>query len=272
MRVATLTALFAIVLFYRVDIVFSSPKGTNKTAKTSIEKKSKLQLAVATGYIQGLDQFDQPLSKIRFIADYKLNSKWYLFFTTEYISPLDGIYEDERNIYGIKDLHLGGNYKYPKFSKFLQLDTEMGIVIPTSNVSRVASLQIAAWGSVRLAVQLNKPLQLFMVNDVQLNQYEFDTAGRKGHRFNNPSIFTHRVGGAFSYDKIRLELSYAYSWLNSFGGKTIEVNRLGVDINYIISKQFSIYSGYTSKDRILTDNALFDDDNSQIFAGVKLSF
>lgn len=136
--------------------------------------------------------------------------------------------------------------------------------LPTSGTSQNAS----QYGRLRTSLQTVTRRGKFtfaLVPTLTLAWHEFETRDRDGFIRNSPLALT--FAGTARYGVTRrlgVVAAVGYTGVFDYDFNTVNVQVLSASVQYLINKKLFTSVGYRWRDRVLTNNSLFDDDASQL--------
>lgn len=168
--------------------------------------------------------------------------------------------------YGATDTMVG--YAIRRLGHFrngIEIDGDLSVTLPTSTISSRASLQTLLAPSLSVTYPLYRR-SLFgrSRHEVAYGFYRYETADEAGYRYNSPWMFTNGVGLGFRFQRTTSLLDYDFTHLIGYGGTRLNVQTLRASFNVAVTRQASVSAFARWRDRVVTDNALFDTDTRVI--------
>jgi hypothetical protein len=150
----------------------------------------------------------------------------------------------------------------------------LGTLLPTSESSQAASLRAAATGEAFIRHQFRAvPMDLTLKNKVFIYNYEFETTDVQGTSYNHTYDIQNILEWETRFtDDLALTLSAGLISSENYFGHRFQTQVYLAQLDYALDKNSAIFVRGKTKDRIETNNNLFDDDNSQAGMGLTLTF
>jgi len=221
------------------------------------------------------DQFSNGFMTSRAQLSYDLLSDTEFYADLIYRRPYTNVEEDVRQ-YGFDDFTLG-------FSKTLFTNQyENGVsfstsgflegTLPTAETSRKASL----YGATSLGAITNtvwKRIIFSTSHGFTLNFYEYETSDTFGSSYNDAYMINN--GASLTWritNQINWTNAYTLYYLKNYANTENYIQAYANSLSYIVDHNFTVSAFFSWKDRIKTNNALFDDDNTYLGAGIRYVF
>lgn len=230
---------------------------------------------------RGLDEYSDTWASVNELSlSYRLDSASALGLSIGYDSVL---YEKGGNLfnnvdsdpgrYGMTDLEI--SYTRPKIwsDKYNRLMWSSSLSFPSSRLSQRNSLQVEVSSGLSLRYQPTSRIIITPSVGSYYRQFRYDTANAMGTQPNSPFgvfysisgsyILTQKFIGAVSYSQTqRYDFFNDWHTIQSFTGRLI----------FNATDTLSTYVGYNWRDRMITNEPLFDDDKSLYMIGVGYVF
>lgn len=147
----------------------------------------------------------------------------------------------------------------------IEADGDLELTLPTSTISSRASMQamIAPSLSVRYPLY-RQSVFARSSHEIAYSFYRFETADEAGYRYNSPWMFTNGLGLGLRIYKTTTAVDYDFTHLIGYADTRINVQTLRVSMGVAITGRASVSAYARWRDRIVTDNALFDTDTRVI--------
>lgn len=203
---------------------------------------------------------------------YTFEKNWYAATTFE-MNHVVTKYEDADNhfAFGDTEIDIGNSYLAESRDHRWRLFGNGLFVAPTSKTSQKASLR----GTYGLNVGLLRSFGPFIAslsNQFSMNDYRYETADFGGTQYNE--IYSNWTKLNLTY---RFQPSWAFENRNSiyvyhnYAGTTRSVYRISGGISYTINSNWSALGRVQFKDRVVTNNSFFRDDNITASLAVMIS-
>ena len=229
-----------------------------------INQDSKWHGFVSTGYSRNRDQFSDGFYRTSFQLSYDLKPGRQVYANIAYLRP-DSRYEDDVLRFGFSDLSVGltqAAFKW-KLSEKRAINCLAFFEgsAPTSDRSRRASLLGLATAGLAMNTMVSKKLILTSSHSFSYGLYQFDTSNQLGTQYNAPYF----VGNGLSAivrltNQLNWINGYSFTYLENFNGTVIKINGLSSTLSYIYTPKISFGTFARWRDRLVTNNQLFDDD------------
>ncbi len=239
-------------------------------SKKSGKAQSPWTFAGSTSAVRGLDYYAKIYMSYSLSAIYKLKNRQSLSSSLSYSAPLDG------NVTFPEDWGVGNfSLSYTKsraFKIFKKGNTSFraSLVLPTSDSTKRSSSR----GYLSLSVPTSfmwKGTSLVVSPGLGLSSHKYKTANESGTRANSPlRIRMSLVASRMLYKKMSGYLSARYSTFTDYDFNFKQTQSLGVGLSVPVYKGASVTGGYSWSDRLLSNNAVFDDDRSNYFLSLSI--
>jgi hypothetical protein len=132
---------------------------------------------------------------------------------------------------------------------------------PTSERSRKASLLGLATVGLAMNTMVSKKLILTTSHSFSYGLYQYDTSDQLGTRYNAPYFVANGLSAIVRItDQLNWINGYSFTYLENFAGTVIKINGLSTTLSYIYTPKISFGVFGRWRDRMVTNNQLFDDD------------
>ncbi len=168
--------------------------------------------------------------------------------------------------YGATDSTLGYSIRrLIHLQNGIEADGDFKITLPTSTISNRASLQALVGPALSVRYPLYKQkLYARTAHEAAYGFYRYETADEAGYRYNSPWMFTNGVGLGLRIYKTTTAVDYDFTHLIDYADTRINVQTLRVSLGVAVTGQASVAAYARWRDRVVTDNALFDTDTRVI--------
>ncbi len=208
---------------------------------------------------------------------YQLNSKFLITsgIVYEYLAyKREGdflVNEDNTRQFGVSDLRIGfsmpRSINLPELKSFINFSGN--VFLPTSYNSRDAGQYYAMNLTANMISFLTPKLLLSSFGSILHGAHQFEEANATGTALNSPLGF--RIGGSLSYNLVKdltvfggYNINTRYEYSN--GLRTIQFFSSGVQ--YALNSKTYISGSFFWQDQFVTNDVLFDDDNSFYAIGI----
>lgn len=251
----------------------NDPSSPNYKGKKQVyQKKYSASLGASMG--RGFDEFSESFGAYSFSGSYALG-KTSITLNADYSHPLDGDTDDVRpwrmsdlelvwNLSALKPLEVGG--------KNINLVPRLTYRIPNSATSRYAS----SYGSVvgTLISSLNVGRFSFILSPrLTLSYHEYETADQAGFVKNTPfaAALVGTVRATVIKDVYLSGTLFVHNgWTYDFD--VVPVTGVSSNIYYQATPTLGLMAYMTWRDRVYSNNSLFDDETSSMGLGVITNF
>lgn len=174
--------------------------------------------------------------------------------------------------YGATDTTAGYSIRrLGHFRNGIEIDGDLNLTFPTSTISNRASLQALLAPSLAVTYPLyRRTLFARSRHEVAYGFYRFETADDAGYHYNSPWMFTNGLGLGIRFQKTTSLLDYDFTHLIDYAGTRINVQTLRASFNVAFTGRASVAAFARWRDRVVTDNAVFDTDTRVI--GLSLQY
>lgn len=227
------------------------------------------------GSSQNQDQFSDAFMSFSADISYQISPKSSFNIQMGYSQPYSSNADVVRH-YGITDTSLA--YSYDLFA----IETDGGndfsvngffdYTVPTSETSRKASLRGAGTFGVSPSYKWSR-LILSTSHSLTLNLYEYETADEFGSSYNYPYMLSNGFNFSLQiFDTLSWSSGYSLSHTKNYADTQIDIQSVSTSLSYKISKNYMVAAHYRWRDRLISNNALFDDDTSIVGMNIKYVF
>lgn len=217
---------------------------------------------IRTGMSRNQDEFSDAFSATSLSISRPLEKNRTFSFSTSYNQPVTTDQDVVRR-YGFGDVDLGIGYEnLYSFSDVGQLAGNLSFTLPTSRASRYASMRGAVTGGLSTSWKLPSNFSLSSNHSLTAYSYKYDTADADGNTYNSPFGLTNTVGAGWGYKQLRLNAGAGLYYTQNFAGTDITVQSFTSSVAYTFAANITTALGFSWRDRILTNNSLFDDDTT----------
>lgn len=242
-----------------------------------LKSDSKWHGSISMNSSKNQDQYSDSFLSTRLQISYELMPSTDFYSEILYRRPFSSV-EEKVTRYGFEDLVFGlsrllfsnqygtGDSVSTNLSGFIEGS------LPTSDASRRATLQ----GSTSAGVVSNtvwKRLIFSTNHGMSYNFYKYETADDFGTAYNSPYMI---ANGASITWRISNQLNWtnAYSlyYLKNYAGTEVNIQSYVNSVAFVLNKNFTVSAFLSWRDRVKTNNALFDDDTTYSGAGIRYVF
>lgn len=259
---ATLQALvlFGVTIFVATPAVGTPRLSTKTQAKAPAKSASNWSTGLTLSTARGHDELDETYGTGELSLSYQFMRDHTLFGETGYSQPMVAV-DDDVDRYGMTDTSLGYSIaNLFSYQKTFSVDGSLQVSLPTSEISRRASLISATSAGVKLSLILPAGFYLYSRHGGTFNAYRYETADEEGTRFNAPWMVSNSIGSGVRFWKATTNFEYGLHHLKDYSNTSINVQTFAFSIGFAINSFISA-SAYTQwRDRTLSDNALFATD------------
>lgn len=228
--------------------------------------------SLRTGMSKNQDEYSDWFSSTSASFSRTLFGKTSFSASTSYSQPVSDD-QDRVKRYGIGDLNFSLSFaELYRFNDSGTLTGSLGVTAPTSRASRKASLNGSFAGGLGSSWKLPNNFSFGTRHNVTVYSYQFDTANANGTSYNSPFGLSNGVNLGFSYKRFNLGTNYSLYYTKNYADTEITVQSVGANMGFKVTQYFSVAAGYSWRDRILTNNSLFDDDTSVTSFSAAVSF
>lgn len=230
---------------------------------------------------RGLDEYADTWTSVNELSvSYRINSASALGFGLGYETliyekggKLFNNVDSDPGRFGITDFEV--SYTRPKIwsDKYNRLVWSSGLTLPSSRASQRNSLIAEISSSLALRYQPNSNLIITPSLGTYYSQFRYDTASVFGSQPNSPFGAFMGLAGSYVFNRYLIgSVSYSqtlrYDFFNDW--RTIQSASARVIVNATDTLNLSL--GYRWRDRVVTNEPLFDDDRSIYIIGVGYVF
>ena len=106
-----------------------------------------------------------------------------------------------------------------------------------------------------------------------LNSHRLDDSDVFGYGVNSPLGVSYGVGTSYQFFKrVFGSLNYSQYRRLDYEQQWTTIQSASAAVSFNITNQIGVYAGYSYRDRLITNEELFDDDRSSAFLGVSYAF
>jgi hypothetical protein len=280
----------------------SSPT-TTTTPKVNEKKKSKeTNQAVAQGLsiaesmllnqspwgiflnataTRGLDEFADTWSSVNELSlSYRIDSKSALGLSLGYETvlyekdgaPFNNVDRDPGR-FGVTDLEV--SYTRPQIwsDKYNRLVWTSTLSLPASRASQRNSLIADVSTSLALRYRHNAKILITPSIGAYARQFRFDTSNAMGTQANSPVGITSGLSAAYTFNSIFIgTIFYGQTQRYDYFDDWRTIQTAVAQLNANVTATLNLSAGYRWRDRVITNEPLFDDDRSIYYIGVGYVF
>lgn len=253
----------------------SSPNyvGNKVAAKknTSLIRFSTASLSTFAG--RSFDEFAETGIFYSGTVGFRVGKKWSSDVTVDYSHPLD-LDAERPDRWELEDITLRAVRPniWKSKSKRAYSSLQLALSLPTSGTSQDSSLQASFSASAPTAIRANK-FTFILTPTLVVARHRFDTADVFGFEKNSP------IGAAAS-GAVRYSITRKLAVLGSasiytfwdYDGRNKNIQTLRASAQYAISKHWFGTFGYRWRDRVVTNNSVFDDDATLMSGSLTYTF
>lgn len=240
-----------------------------------ITDETKLHGSISTSAFNNRDEYSDGFWSVRTQLSYELSNDLQAYMDWSYLSPFSSAEEDVRR-FGVRNLSLGltKDLYGKKFSNGLSFSM-LGlaeVTAPLSETARDAGMR----GGTAAGLLTNSVYKRFIFSTSHFaiyENYEFETANAIGTSYNNPWWV---INGAsltwLTTRKFNIRGGYSLSYSENFNGTATPIQSLNGAMTYIPNRDFAFSVFVLWRDRLLTNNDMFDDDTTRTGASIRYIF
>lgn len=234
-----------------------------------------------TSISRGLDEYQDSLNSVNSLnLSYRLNEKSALGLSFDYDTVLysyGGEFlnnpVDDPDRLGFGDVTV--SYSLPNVwsDKYNRLVINTALTAPSSKVAQRTGLG-ADW-STSMALRYKPMVGVIITPSVSgyVRYNRFDSDSRAGRAYNSPWGISYSLAGSYMFtSRIIGSVSYGQTQRHEYGGKTQLIQTAVAQLSWSATDTLNVFGGYRWRDRILTNESLFDDDRVLIYTGVGYAF
>ena len=228
--------------------------------------------SIRTGLSKSQDEYSEFFSSTSFSLSRGLRNGKSLSISTSYAQPVSDD-RDKVQRFGMGDLNVTlGFDEIFRFNESGSMAGSLGVTAPTSRASRNSSMNGAVNGSVSTSWKLPKAIRFSTSHSLTLYSYQYDTASERGGPYNSPFGTSNGISLGWGANGFRLRGSYSLYYTKNYANTEIWVQSVGTSVSYSVTKSISAALGFSWRDRIITNNSLFDDDTTVTSLSASYSF
>ena len=238
---------------------------------------SKISTSMSLGYAQGFDEFSHGYQTGSLSISYDLSKDYvlssgigYEYRISEYEDNTDPAFQLNSTTIWLRN----ENFVETTNPNDIKVSAGVALVAPTSRAAQLSSLRAGIIGEINPSKNVLKyNLNLSMINRLYLYNHEFETSDKFGYVYNSQMNFMNGILVIFQA-KPGLHFTVSGLLVNSvqYSGARFSTQIYEATISYKFNKKVSVSASGTTKDRLVSDNDLLDDDNSQFGVGLSYSF
>lgn len=235
---------------------------------------------LSTSISRGLDEYQDALASSSSLdATYRINAASSVNLSLGYntiVYNYDGEFlynkSSDPGQYGLADTDI--SYVRPNVwsDKYNRLVLSAGLTLPTSRLSSRSGLNAATRFNAALRY---KPISKLIITPsvgTYVRSFRYDTPNIIGSSFNSPFGFTYGLSGSYVFlpwliGSLGYSQTQRYDFNNDWRVIQAATAQMSISLNAL-----NLYAGYQWRDRIETNEPLFDDDKSLIYTGVGYAF
>lgn len=249
----------------------SSIKASRTKKKANKDEGKAWSLSGSATAGKNLDYYSDYFSAFGFGGSYTFSKQYVVSIGSSYSQSLqEYVNPQDEDRYGFGDIGLDfstpGIWKSP--DGLTSFSPSISGVIPTSRASQKASLQGSISPGFSIGHSFTNWLTLTTNHSIDFNSYGYETGDEAGNYYNSPFGITNGIGLSSSYEFITLSVGYAYYYSIDAAGTNVSVQSLKGGMSLAVQKNISLSVGAKWQDRLLTNNALFDDDTTSFNFGL----
>ncbi len=269
---------FAYFLFLASALIFFSFQAnaqvTAADAVTQGQRKNLAKQSRWTGSAQWVmqknqDYYSDYFSGLNLGVGYTYNPTYTFYGQFGYSQPLSENPEKVER-YGVSDTEFGVNTSPFYKNKYnFQVSATSAITLPTSEISKRASLNGSLTGGLVTTTPLQFGFRVSTIHSVTVNSYTYETSNAMGTDFNNPYSTSNVLTGSWTYKNFYTSLSGGWTYLKDYADTDINIQSLRSAMGYSFptSTRVEVYGRW--RDRTISNNAAFAD--GKTFFGMLLT-
>lgn len=250
----------------------TDPSSPNYRGANAVVDKFTGTLGATVG--QGYDEFSEAFGIYTFSGNYILDTGS-LTLNAEYTHPLDGD-TDNLNNWQLEDLEIVYNAPSLKPVEFgarkINLRPRYALFAPTSNASSKAGLRVRAVASLIEYTSISR-FTFILSQSLSLSRHQFETVDQSGTIKNTPVSLSLAASIRATLIKNLMLTGTAFvvnSW--AYDADYIPLTGLSSNLYYQATPTVGLTAFVSWRDRVLTNNSVFDDDASRMGLGIVKSF
>lgn len=262
MRVLALVFMlmgFAELALGQMSATSTVTQGQKRTVPMTVSKwTSSAQLS----YSKNQDYYSDAFTSLGLGVGYKIKPNWMSYLEAGYSTPISNNPEKTER-YGISDVDLGLNVGQIYKNKYnFTVGATTSLTLPTSTISKNSSLNAGWSGGLTTSTPLQYGFNVSSSHILFANWYRYETADEAGYSYNYPFGYSNSIALRWSKKSFYVSGSFGLTYLKDFADTEINIQSTRAAIGYSLTKIVSaeIYGRW--KDRVLTNNSVFDEDNT----------
>ena len=240
-----------------------------------ITDETKLHGSISTSAFNNQDQYSDGFWSVRAQLSYELQDDLQAYMDWAYLSPFTSAEEDVRQ-FGIRNLSVGltKDIYGKQFGSGLSFSL-LGIgelTAPLSDTAQDAGMR----GGVTGGLLTNSVYKKFILSTSHFGiyeNYEYETANNLGTEYNNPYWISNGVSLTWlTTRKFNIRGGYSYAYSENFAGTPTPIQSISGAMTFIPTREFALSVFFLWRDRLLTNNDMFDDDTTRTGASIRYIF
>lgn len=244
--------------------------------------RSKWNFVLGTGVYRTLDELSDYYSNYSISGNYQFRPGIFFNFSTGYSSI---IYQDGGSFlvnnqsasaekYGLSDLTLGislpGYLSLKKINSILTFGSDLRL--PLSQASRDTSMHASLTTYAQLRTRLSRRWMSSFTSSLILANYTYDDADVFGYQVNSPLGLSNSIGLNYNFWRnLTAYGSYGLYHRYDYEGYIDNIQTISTGILVPATQKLYINFGYMWRDRVITNDRLFDNNKSYYSLGVSYS-
>ncbi|MBT4760997.1 MAG: hypothetical protein HOO06_04800 [Bdellovibrionaceae bacterium] len=272
----SLMALLCLFSFASVTPIFaqdknskSSPSSTERSSTTESlkdikkEKKSRYSGSVNWSLSKNNDYYSDYFTDINPNLSYEVSERLSLSISSSYSQPVSQ-YDDKvkRHQLGDTSISMSGPIEFKDYTS-VKVSASLGLGIPTSKASNFASKRFDLSTGLSLETSISN-FDVSTSHELSYSNFKYETSDATGSTYNAPFGLSNSLSISKKIGAFGISQSLALYHTKNFANSTININIFNTSVSYTVSEKISASLSFNRKDRILTNNSYFDDDNTTI--------
>lgn len=230
---------------------------------------------------RGLDEYADTWSSVNELSlSYRIDSKSALGLSLGYETVLyeksgalaDNVDRDPGR-FGVTDLEI--SYTRPQIwsDKYNRLVWTSSLSFPSSRASQRNSLVADISTNLALRYRHNPKILITPSVGAYARQFRFDTSNAMGTQANSPVGITTGLSAAYTFNRIFIgTIFYGQTQRYDYFDDWRSIQTAVAQLNANVTMTLNLSAGYRWRDRVVTNEPLFDDDRSIYYIGVGYVF
>jgi len=240
-----------------------------------ITDETKLHGSISTSAFNNQDEYSDGFWSVRTQLSYELDDDLQAYVDWSYLSPFTSAEEEVRR-FGVRNLSVGLTKDLfgKRYGSGLSFSL-LGIAEVTAPLSETAQ-NAGMRGGTAAGLLTNSVYSKFIFSTSHFaiyENYEFETANAEGTEVNNPYWI---INGAnltwLTTRKFNIRGGYSYWYSQNFAGTETPIQSISGAMTFIPTRDFAFSIFMLWRDRLITNNDMFDDDTTRTGASIRYIF